>query len=98
VAGKGRGCRPQPTFEWDDGNEEKLLVRHNVSAFEAEQCFANSHTIRKAEDDAYLLLGVTDGGRMLFLVYQQKASGVVRVYSGREMTQKERGAYRRQMR
>jgi uncharacterized DUF497 family protein len=73
-------------------------MRHNVSALEAEQCFANPHTIRKGEDDAYLLLGTTDGGRMLFLVYQQKASGEVRVYSGREMTQKERRAYRRAIR
>lgn len=98
MAAEGRGRRPQPIFEWDEANEEKLLVRHNVSALEAEQCFANRHTIRKGENDAYLLLGVTDAGRMLFLVYQQKAGGVVRVYSGREMTQKERRAYRRQPR
>jgi uncharacterized DUF497 family protein len=41
------------------------------------------------------MLGVTDSGRMLFLVYQQKPSGVVRVYSAREMTSKERRVYRR---
>lgn len=86
-----------PEFEWDEYNEDKLLDRHNVSALEAEQCFANPNT-RRREGDALLLLGVTDDGRMLFLVYEQKPRGVVRVYSAREMTKKERRAYRRHVR
>jgi uncharacterized DUF497 family protein len=93
----GSGHHALPEFEWDEGNEEKLLMRHSVSALEVEQCFANPHTIRKNADDAYLLLGRTDDGRMLLLVYQQKPRGVVRVYSGREMTTRERRAYRRQV-
>ena len=83
-----------PEFEWDEQNEEKLLVRHNVSALEAEQCFANANT-RRRQGGALLLMGATDAGRMLFLVYEQKANGVVRVYSAREMTEKERRVYRR---
>lgn len=86
-----------PEFEWDEYNEDKLLDRHNVSALEAEQCFANPNT-RRREGDALLLLGVTDDGRMLFLVYEQKPRGVVRVYSARKMTEKERRAYRRHVR
>jgi hypothetical protein len=83
-----------PEFEWDENNEERLLERHKVSALEAEQCFANASTRRRHGDDL-LLLGATDGGRMLFLVYEQKTNGVVRVYSAREMTQNERRMYRR---
>ena len=86
-----------PEFEWDEHNEEKLLQRHNVSALEAEQCFGNPNT-RRRQGDALLLLGVTDGGRMLFLVYEQRPNGVVRVYSAREMTSKERRTYRRNAR
>jgi uncharacterized DUF497 family protein len=82
-----------PDFEWDDANEEKLLRTHRVSAWEAEQCFANPHTKRRS-GDAMLMLGVTDGGRMLFLVYAQGRESV-RVYSAREMTQAERRTYRR---
>jgi uncharacterized DUF497 family protein len=85
------GWRPQ--FEWDEHNEQKLLCRHNVSAEEAEQCFANRHT-RKRSAKALLMLGVTDAGRMLFLVYEQKPRGAVRVYSAREMTDAERRVYR----
>lgn len=93
---KGRG-RPgwRPEFQWDEHNENKLLERHDVTAEEAEQCFANRHSARRASRDALLLLGLTDGGRMLLLVYQQKPDGVVRVYSAREMTAEERSAYRR---
>ena len=71
-SGRGRGLRPE--FEWDEHNEEKLLRRHNVSALEAEQCFVNPQTKRR-HGDALLMLGVTDSGRMLFLVYEQKANG-----------------------
>ncbi len=92
----GRG-RQLPEFEWDENNEDKLLLRHGVSALEAEQCFANLHTKRR-HGDALLLLGITDGGRMIFLVYEQKPNGVVRVYSAREMTDNERRTYRRNAR
>lgn len=94
---EGRHRHQLPEFEWDENNEDKLLLRHNVSALEAEQCFANPHT-RRREGDALLLLGTTDGGRMLFLVYEQKPDGIVRVYSGREMSDKERRTYRRNAR
>jgi uncharacterized DUF497 family protein len=88
-----RGPAPRLRFDWDENNEVKLMVRHDVSALEAEQCFLNPHTRKRVGDD-YLLLGRTDVGRMLFLVYEQKQDGIVRVYSGREMTTKERRAYR----
>ena len=95
---RSRGGRPPPEFEWDEHNEDKLLARHNVSAAEAEQCFANPHPGPRRAGDDMLMLGVTDGGRMLLLVYEQKPTGVVRVYSAREMTDKERGTYRRLVR
>jgi uncharacterized DUF497 family protein len=93
-----RGGLPLPDFEWEESNEDKLLARHDVSAAEAEQCFANPHPGPRRVGDDMLMLGVTDGGRMLLLVYEQKAKGVVRVYSAREMTDKERRTYRRLVR
>lgn len=86
------GSRPE--FEWDEHNEDKLLERHGVSAAEAEQCFANRHTSRRHRD-ALVMLGRTDAGRMLLLIYEQKPGGVVRVYSAREMTEAERRTHRR---
>ena len=83
-----------PEFEWDEDNETKLLERHNISAYEAEECFANPHTKRRLGADMGLL-GRTDAGRSLFLVYEQKANGVVRVYSARNMTSAEKRLHRR---
>lgn len=94
---RSRRRPPRPEFEWDEHNEERLLRNHSVSAFEAEQCFGNRHTTRRVGEDL-LMLGVTDSGRMLLLVYEQKPDGVVRVYSAREMTANERRAYRRHAR
>ena len=87
---------PLPEFEWDENNEPKLLECHNVAALEAEQCFANRNTRRRGHGGANLLLGRTDGGRLLLLVYEQRRHGVVRVFSAREMTEKERRVYRRE--
>lgn len=99
MASRGGGGheRALPEFEWDEHNEGKLLLHHNVSALEAEQCFANPHTRRRVGEDM-LMLGITDGGRMLLLVYAQKPRGIVRVYSAREMTVDERRTYRRNAR
>ena len=85
-----------PEFEWDEANEQKLLDRHDVSAREAEECFANPHS-KKWSGDAMLMLGMTDDGRMLFLVYERQP-GAVRVYSARDMTARERTAYHRRAR
>ena len=83
-----------PEFEWDEDNEEKLLDRHGVSAGEVEECFGNAHSRRRV-GDVYLMLGVTDSGRMLLLVYRQGRGGLVRVFSVRDMTDSERRTYRR---
>ena len=86
-----------PEFEWDEFNEQKLLDRHDVSVLEVEQCFRNPSSARR-HGDALLMLGKTDGDRMLLLVYEQKPGGVIRVYSAREMTEGERQTYRRNAR
>jgi uncharacterized DUF497 family protein len=83
-----------PEFEWDEHNEEKLLNRHGVTAAEAEECFGNAHSRRRV-GDVYLVLGMTEAGRMLLLVYEQKRGGRVRVFSARGMTDAERRTFRR---
>lgn len=81
-------------FEWDEFNELKLLERHNVTRDEAEECFYNRHRIKKAGANIYYLYGQTDEGRYLFLVYEIRETGLLRVYSAREMTKEERGKFR----
>jgi uncharacterized DUF497 family protein len=84
----------RPEFEWNEANEERLLDLHNVSVSEAEQCFANLHDARRKGADL-VLLGTTESGRWLHIVYEQKPDGVVRVYHARDMNDSEKRIYRR---
>lgn len=70
---------PAGEFEWDDNNEEKVLL-HGVRPEEVERCFFNRH-LRKRKPrsaDRWYLFGRTDGGRALFVVYQERAGNLVR--------------------
>lgn len=87
------GRRWRSEFDWSGGNEEKILQR-DISAADVEECFANQNTRRRNGKD-YLLLGKTDGDRMLVVVYEQRPGGVVRPYSARDMTEGEKAAFRK---
>lgn len=83
----------RPEFDWDDGNETHLIERHNVYPDEAEQAFFNGAHVRRA-GGAYYAYGQDDGGRYLFLVFELRR-GAVRVFSARDMTERERRLYLR---
>lgn len=84
-----------PTFEWDENNEDKLIERHGVMPEEAEECFFNRHVTRKAGKNTYYLYGQTDTGRYLFLVFELRDTSTVRIYSGRNMTNDECSHFKR---
>ncbi len=87
----------RPEFDWNEANEEKLLLRHDVTAEEAEQCFDHPRSIRR-KGGVYLMLGRTDGDRFLFLVFERTGTGAIRVFSARDMTDGERRTYRQKCR
>lgn len=85
-------------FDWDEGNIAKNWDRHRVTPAECEQTFFNhplivapdaTHSVREAR---YYLLGQTDRGRRLFVVFTRRRDRV-RVISARDMNRKERGRY-----
>ena len=82
-----------PDFEWDDGNVDHLIERHDVYPAEAEQVFYNRAHVRRA-GDYYYAYGQDDSGRYLFLVCVLRG-GAVRVISARDMTASERRLYER---
>jgi len=87
-------------FEWDDHNSEKNRVKHGVTPSECEQIFFNRPII--AGDDQrhskvetrFYVLGQTDSGRMLFLVFTVR-NDRIRVISARNMSKKERRIYQK---
>lgn len=69
-------------IEYDFENDE--LGRHRIDIDEAIQCFFNEFTIRrnKRYKDRYKLIGESDGGRKLCIIFQIKRKTVVRIITG----------------
>ena len=81
-------------FEWDEGNEFK--IRQRASLEEVESAFYDSkRRTRRTFFNRYILLARTSSGRYLFIVYQRKAGGIMRVISVRDMDWNNRLMYRR---
>lgn len=88
-------------FEWDQGNLEKNWLKHNVLPLECEQVFFNKPLIvapdekHSIHEQRYYLLGQTDSGRRLFLVFTMQGRKI-RIISARNMSKKERMVYESQ--
>lgn len=89
-------------FEWNHANLTKNWEKHRVTPWECEQMFFNLPLV-VAEDTAhstveprYYVLGQTDSGRRLFLVFTIRRRRI-RVISARDMSAKERRTYHAQV-
>jgi uncharacterized DUF497 family protein len=90
---------PEPiSFEWDTGNINKNLDKHNVTNQEAEELFSNEpflvhedskHSIK---EQRFRALGKTKSGRMLFVTFTIR-NNKVRIISVRDMNRKEEVIY-----
>lgn len=69
-------------FEYDFAND-KLSV-HHVTFDEAVQCFFSDFEVRrnKRYQDRYQLIGRSNGGRALKIIFQLRPNGVVRIITG----------------
>ena len=85
-------------FQWDEGNIDKNLIKHNVENWECEQVFFNKpllvlddlrHSIAEKRLAAF---GKTDAARLLVVVFT-KRSNLLRVISARDMNARERRFY-----
>jgi uncharacterized protein len=85
-------------FEWDEGNLNKNLYKHNVGLQEAEQVFFNkplslSEVIMySASEKRYKALGKTNDGRRLLAIFTLR-NNKIRIISVRDMSRKERSEY-----
>jgi uncharacterized DUF497 family protein len=88
-------------FDWDKGNELKNWESHSVKKTEAEQVFFNHpllvfDTYTQNDEDRFLALGVTNGGRFLTIIFTIRKKKLIRVISARDMSRKERKVYEEQ--
>ncbi len=85
-------------FDWDAGNIGKTWERHKVSATECEQIFFNEPLVAAPDEkhsdreQRFYVLGHTDAGRHLFLVFTIR-NKLIRLISARDMNRKERKEY-----
>lgn len=85
-------------FEWDEGNFDKNWIGHRVTPEECEEVFANRPPVVgqvvSGSEPRYHVLGETDAGRRLFLVFTVRGD-LLRVISARDMSRRERQAFER---
>lgn len=69
-------------FEYDF--EKDKLAAHQVTFTEAVECFFHDYDVRrnKRYRDRYQLIGRTNGGRRLKIIFQLKPKSVVRLITG----------------
>lgn len=84
-------------FDWDTGNKDKNWITHSVSQEEIEECFFNwslqfDDVKHSQKEPRRILLGESDRGRLLALVYTVR-EGRVRAISARPMSRRERELY-----
>lgn len=85
-------------FQWDRGNSNKNLIRHNVQNWECERVFFNKpllvledprHSVAERRRAGF---GKTDAGRLLVVIFTKRGN-LLRVISARDMNSKERKFY-----
>lgn len=85
-------------FEWDLGNLNKNIKKHEVTNEEAEEVFADEEALllddykHSGSEKRFMLMGKTDRGRLLSLIYTQRGKKI-RIISARSMNKKERRRY-----
>ena len=85
-------------FQWDQGNIDKNLIKHDVENWECEQVFFNRPLLvlddpkHSISEKRWAAFGKTDADRLLIVIFT-KRDNLIRVISAREMNKKERKFY-----
>ena len=85
-------------FQWDEGNIDKNLLKHQVQNWECEQIFFNEPFIilddskHSLSEKRWAAFGQTDAGRLLTIIFKKRVK-LLRVISARDMNRKEKKFY-----
>jgi uncharacterized protein len=88
-------------FDWDESNLARNWEKHRVTPWECEQTFFNVPLVvaddlaHSAVEPRYYVLGQTDAGRRLFIVFTIRKRRI-RMVSARDMSPKEQRVYHEQ--
>jgi len=85
-------------FQWDRGNIDKNLIKHDVENWECEQVFFNKPLLvlddpkHSGSEKRWAAFGKTDAERFLVVVFT-KRDNLIRIISARNMNKRERKFY-----
>ena len=85
-------------FQWDRGNIDKDLIRHDVENWECEQVFFNRPLLvlddpkHSVSEKRWAAFGKTDADRFLVIIFTER-DNLIRVISARNMNKRERKFY-----
>lgn len=85
-------------FEWDEAKAGLNSSKHGISFQEAQTVFDDPLYVdfydpdHSDEEDRYIILGVSERGRLLFVSYAERGNRT-RLISAREATRRERELY-----
>jgi len=85
-------------FEWDPEKARENEQKHGVGFPEASEAFDDDHSSsvpdpdHSADEDRYLIFGISKQGRHLVVSYTERGKRI-RLISARQMTSRERRAY-----
>ncbi|MBI2850122.1 MAG: BrnT family toxin [Chloroflexi bacterium] len=85
-------------FQWDSGNSNKNLLRHNVQNWECEQVFFNQPLVvlddpeHSESERRWAVFGKTDSNRLLVIIFTRR-NNLLRIISARGMNRRERRYY-----
>jgi hypothetical protein len=88
-------------FEWNKAKSGANLRKHGVSFEEACTSFYDDLAVEffdaehSADEDRFLLLGISSAARLLLVCHCEQHSNVVRIISARKATTKESAYYLR---
>lgn len=85
-------------FQWDQGNLDKNLVKHQVENWKCEQIFFNEPLLvledphHSRAEKGWAAFGQTDAGRLVVVIFTKRGD-LIGVISARDMNKKERQFY-----
>ena len=92
-----------PRFTWDPRKAAQNLTKHRVSFAEAQTVFEDDDALliadpdHSADENRYILLGLSGALRVLVVVHCERENGeVIRIISARKATKAEQFAYTEQ--
>jgi uncharacterized protein len=85
-------------FQWDEGNLEKIRLRHRVTKEECEEVllrhsfYAEVNETHSTDEPRYCVMGRTAARRYLYITLTLRGN-LIRVVSARDMSRRERRMY-----